>query len=221
MTDNNTKIINADLKKKYDDDKISKNIKINDETKDKKDKEESQLLVKDLETKIESAEQEAKESHDRLLRVSAEFENYKKRSQREVAEFRKYANESLINTLLPLVDNLERAINSSSDDDASNRNLIDGVVDGVEMTLKETLKIFKKFGVQPIESLGKNFDPNLHEAVMQKESENAKENIVLEEFQKGYMIHDRLLRPAMVVVSKGKDKNDTINDTIKDNQQKT
>ena len=221
MTDNNTKIINADLKKKYDDDKISENIKINDETKDKKDKEESQLLVKDLETKIESAEQEAKESHDRLLRVSAEFENYKKRSQREVAEFRKYANESLINTLLPLVDNLERAINSSSDDDASNRNLIDGVVDGVEMTLKETLKIFKKFGVQPIESLGKNFDPNLHEAVMQKESENAKENIVLEEFQKGYMIHDRLLRPAMVVVSKGKDKNDTINDTIKDNQQKT
>ena len=221
MTDNNTKIINADLKKKYDDDKISKNIKINDETKDKKDKEESQLLVKDLETKIESAEQEAKESHDRLLRVSAEFENYKKRSQREVAEFRKYANESLINTLLPLVDNLERAINSSSDDDASNRNLIDGVVDGAEMTLKETLKIFKKFGVQPIESLGKNFDPNLHEAVMQKESENAKENIVLEEFQKGYMIHDRLLRPAMVVVSKGKDKNDTINDTIKDNQQKT
>ncbi len=161
-----------------------------------------------LKQALETEKQKAAETHDRFLRVSAEFENYKKRTQREISEFRKYANESLIKEVLPVVDNLERAIASSTTDEkAKNR-----VVEGVDLTLKEILKIFEKFGVKPIESLGKTFDPSFHQAVMQEESLDKPDNTVLNELNKGYMIHERLLRPAMVVVSKaastGADEND-------------
>ncbi|MDM8526396.1 nucleotide exchange factor GrpE [Desulfococcaceae bacterium HSG8] len=153
-----------------------------------------------LKTKIEAAEQESRESHDRLLRVSAEFENYKKRSAREMESFKKFANESIIKELLPVVDNLERAIDSSANlKDADN-----GIAEGVNMTLKEILKVFEKFGIKPIESIGEAFDPSLHEAVMQEESDEYPGNSVLRELQRGYTIHDRLLRPAMVIVSKAK-----------------
>lgn len=156
---------------------------------------------KEMEAKIESLEQEAKEAHDRFLRVSAEFENYKKRAAREMEDFRKYANESFVKAVLPVVDNLDRAIESSSNDGHANRS----VVEGVDMTLKEILKVFDQFGVKPFESLGKAFDPSFHQAMLQEETEEHPDNIVISEFEKGYMIHDRLLRPAMVVVSKKKD----------------
>ena len=114
-----------------------------------------------------------------------------------MAEFRKYANASLVKELLGVVDNLERAIESSN---GSNE---DGQLsEGLDLTLKELLKIFKTFHASPIESLGKPFDPCYHQAMMQQETTDQPENIVLDELQKGYMIHDRLLRPAMVVVSK-------------------
>ena len=158
-------------------------------------------IIKEMEAKIEVAAQEAKDNHDRLLRVSADFENYKKRSAREMEVLRKFANESLVKEMLPVVDNLERAIDSSNNNGAKN-----SIVEGVDMTLMEILKILEKFGVKPIESLGETFDPSFHEAVMQQESEDHAENTVLQEFQKGYMINDRLLRPAMVVVSKSKSK---------------
>jgi molecular chaperone GrpE len=151
----------------------------------------------DLEKKLEEAEEEVKASHDRLLRVSAEFDNYKKRTRREVEDFRKYANEALIKELLSVVDNLERAVESSADASESNQ-----LLEGVNLTLKEILKIFEKFNVKPIEALEKEFDPAVHQAVLQEASEDHAENTVIREFQKGYTIHDRLLRPAMVVVSK-------------------
>ena len=173
--------------------KISKEIDSS-----KKDKEKTDDPLKVMEARLESVEQELKDSHDRFLRVSAEFENYKKRASREMNDFRKFANESLVKAMLPVVDNLDRAIESSSDDDHSIRS----VVEGVNMTLKEILKIFEQFGVKPFESLGKIFDPALHQAVMQKETDNHPEKTILNELEKGYMIHDRLLRPAMVVVSK-------------------
>jgi molecular chaperone GrpE len=150
-----------------------------------------------METRLESVEQEAKEAHDRFLRVSAEFENYKKRSVREMDEFRKFANESLIREMLTVVDNLERALNSSNNDNQANSH----IAEGVDMTLKEILKVFEKFNVKPIEALGKPFDPNFHQAAMREETNERPENTVLNELEKGYMIHDRLLRPAMVVVS--------------------
>jgi molecular chaperone GrpE len=153
--------------------------------------------LKELEAKLKAAEGEAKQAYDRLLRVSAEFENYKKRSCREIDEFRKFANESLLKEMLPVVDNLERAITSSGEDKSTNTC----IVEGVDMTLKEILRIFEKFGVKAIEVLGKTFDPCFHQAVMQEETGKHPENTVSKELQKGYMIHDRLLRPAMVVVS--------------------
>lgn len=157
--------------------------------------------MKVMEARLETMEQESKDYHDRFLRVSAEFENYKKRAAREMNDFRKFANESFAKGMLPVVDNLDRAIESSSDDDHSNSS----VVEGVNMTLKEILKIFEQFGVKPFESLGKTFDPAVHQAVMQEESDEHPEKTILTELEKGYMIHDRLLRPAMVVVSKKTD----------------
>ena len=151
----------------------------------------------DIEKRLEESEAEAKMAHDRFLRVSAEFENYKKRAQREVDDFRKYANEAIIKELLTVVDNLERAVESSSEK-CENGQLLEGV----DLTLKEILKVFEKFSVKPIEALEHEFDPAVHQAVLQEASETHAENRVIREFQKGYTIHDRLLRPAMVVVSK-------------------
>lgn len=163
--------------------------------------------MKNLEKKLKNSELESKQTYDRFLRVSADFENYKKRTAREISEFRKYANESLISEMLNVVDNLERAIISSTGNDKVNNCL----VEGVGLTLKEILKVFENYGVKPMESLCKAFDPNFHQAVMQQESEEHPENTVIAELQKGYMIHDRLLRPSMVIVStaKGKPENDT------------
>jgi len=164
---------------------------------EKKDKVKVVDHLQEMETRLESVEQEAKEAHDRFLRVSAEFENYKKRSAREMDEFRKFANESLLREMLTVVDNLERALNSSNNDNQANSH----IAEGVDMTLKEILKVFEKFNVKPIEALGKLFDPNFHQAAMREETNEHPENTVLNELEKGYMIHDRLLRPAMVVVS--------------------
>ena len=155
--------------------------------------------VKELENRCETAEQESKQNYERLLRVSADFENFKKRSFRETDDFRKYANELLLLELLTVVDNLERAIQSTS----SENNEAGCVIEGVEMTLKALLKIFERFSVKLIEAVGKPFDPNFHQAVMQEASDLYPENTIISEFQKGYMLHDRLLRPSMVVVSKG------------------
>ncbi|MEA1949661.1 MAG: nucleotide exchange factor GrpE [Thermodesulfobacteriota bacterium] len=185
--------INIEIEENGKKKKISKEIDSG-----KKDKEKTDDPLKVMEARLESMEQESKDSHDRFLRVSAEFENYKKRAAREMNDFRKFANESFAKAMLPVVDNLDRAIESSSDDDHLNSS----VVEGVNMTLKEILKIFEQFGVKPFESLGKTFDPALHQAVMQEDSDDHPEKTILNELEKGYMIHDRLLRPAMVVVSK-------------------
>jgi len=168
--------------------------------------------MNNLEEKLKNSELESKQAYDRFLRVSADFENYKKRTAREMSEFRKYANESLISEMLSVVDNLERAIISSTVNDKVNNCL----VEGVDMTLKEILKVLENYGVKPIESLCKAFDPNFHQAVMQQESEEHTENTVIAELQKGYMIHDRLLRPSMVIVSatKGKFENNTKENNI-------
>ncbi|MBU1053147.1 MAG: nucleotide exchange factor GrpE [Proteobacteria bacterium] len=156
--------------------------------------------LEELGEKLKTAELEAKQSYERFLRVSADFENYKKRSSREMSEFRKYANESILSELLCVVDNLERAISSTPTDEKVNSC----IVDGINMTLNEFKKVFENYGVKPIESLCKPFDPNFHQAMMQEESQEHPDNTVISEFQKGYTIHDRLLRPSMVVVSKEK-----------------
>jgi molecular chaperone GrpE len=150
-----------------------------------------------LEEKLQAAERLAQENHERFLRAAAELDNFRKRKEREVSELRKYANQTLLRELLGVVDNLERAMAVSLE----NREP-DGLTEGVEMTLKELLKIFDQFKVSPIESHEQPFDPNQHEAVMQEPSDAFPPNTVVKELQKGYMLRDRLLRPAMVVVSK-------------------
>ncbi len=154
--------------------------------------------TEDLEKRLEAAENELKDTHDRLLRVSAEFENYKKRITRETEEFKKYANESLVSALLPIVDNLERAIEAFRESHGDQASLLEGV----SLTHAEILKVLEKFSVTSINAVGMPFDPNYHEAVMQEPSEDHPENTVIQELQKGYMMHNRLIRPSMVVVSK-------------------
>ncbi|WP_300668703.1 nucleotide exchange factor GrpE [Desulfoluna sp.] len=152
-----------------------------------------------LEEKVKAAEAKATENYDRLLRSTAEFDNYKKRSAREFQESKKYANEAFIKQLLPVVDNLERAVESIDDGVDESRQ---SVIEGVKMTLSEIVKVFDKFHLKPLESEGKPFDPNFHQAVIQEETNEVPENTVVKEMQKGYLLHDRLIRPAMVVVSK-------------------
>jgi len=165
-----------------------------------------------LETKFEAKEKEAEENYDRLLRLSAEFENYKKRSSREIEEFRKFANQSLIKEMLSVVDNLELAMNSTNSHKAIDKDLLQGL----EMTHREILKVFEKFNVKPIDAKGQPFDPTFHEAVMQEETNDYAKNTVINEMQRGYMIHDRLLRPSMVVVAKPREEKDSENPDIND-----
>jgi len=150
-----------------------------------------------VEERLQAAEAEAKEHYDRLLRISAEFENYKKRVARELQDARRFANESLLRELLPVVDNLERALVSGPDGEKAAASILQGV----ELTLKEINKLFDKFVVAPIEAEGKPFDPAFHQAMMQEPSAAVAENTVLRELLKGYTLHGRLLRPSMVVVA--------------------
>jgi len=134
---------------------------------------------------------------ERALRQAAELENYKKRTEREKAEFFKRANEGLVKDLLPVLDNLERALESASESPEA-----DTLAKGVEMVHAELLKTLERHGLEPIEALGQPFDPELHEAMMQQENPELEDNTVMAEAQKGYLFQGRLLRPAMVVVSK-------------------
>jgi molecular chaperone GrpE len=151
----------------------------------------------DLQEALASARAEAADNYERFLRMSADFENFRKRSARDMDDLRKYATESLVADLLSVVDNLERAVQSSSEGDTTG-----SIREGVEMTLKEMFKVFDKKSVKQLNAMGEVFDPAFHQAIMQEESADHKENTVIREFQKGYTIHGRLLRPAMVVVAK-------------------
>jgi molecular chaperone GrpE len=140
--------------------------------------------------------EEVKTFQDKYLRLAAELENFKKLAQKQKQEYSQFANESLLKELLPIVDNLERAVKCVRDGHAA-----DGLIQGVELTLKQFTETLAKFGVKPIDSLGAAFDPTRHQAVARQESQTAAENTVIEEYQKGYQLHDRILRAAMVVVA--------------------
>jgi len=153
--------------------------------------------IEELRKKLEQKEKEAKENHDRLLRMAADLENFKKRAAKEKEEWIKFANEDLLKGILPFVDNLERAV-SHSEKAADSQ----GLVDGVKLTVQQLLQTLKQFGVTSFESVGKPFDPTVHEAMLVVETDQQKPNHVMQEFQKGYLLNDRLLRPATVSVSK-------------------
>jgi molecular chaperone GrpE len=159
-------------------------------------------IQSDLANKLEAAEKESRENYDRLLRVSAEFDNYKKRTSREMQDLAKFANERLLQELLTVVDNLERAVASCEHDPEQP----DPVLQGVQLTLSEVVKLLERYQVSPIQAMRQPFDPTFHQAMMQEEVDDHPPNTVVREMQKGYLLHDRLLRPALVAVSKAKEK---------------
>ena len=141
-------------------------------------------------------EQYYKETLEKFLRLQAEFENYKKRQEKRQKEFIEYANQGLLSNLLTVVDNLERALESTKKE----KN-VKAISHGLKNILKEFHNVLNKEGVKPIESVNKKFDPYKHEAVMKEETDKHSEDIVTEEFRKGYTIKSRILRPAMVKVA--------------------
>ena len=154
--------------------------------------------LKQLEESLAAKEVEAAANWDKFVRERADLENYRRRVQKEKEELLKYGNEALILEILPVLDNMERAL-AHSDEESQN-----AVVEGVRMTHTMLLGALKKFGVSPIDTgRGTAFDPAFHQAMCQVESDDLPPNVVVEEFQKGYLLNERLLRPAMVSVTKG------------------
>jgi len=153
--------------------------------------------LEQLRQQLEAKEREAREHYDRFLRQVAELENFKKRMAREKGEAIRYANENIIKDLLPVLDNLERAV-----DHAKGEGNGKSLLEGVEMVFKVFLDILNKYGVTQISAKGESFDPERHEAIAQVESEEHEPNTVVEEHHKGYYLLDRLLRPALVSVAK-------------------
>ena len=152
-----------------------------------------------LEAEYEAYKAESEKQHDQMLRTVAEFDNSRKRAEREKEESLKYALESFVKELIPTIDSIERAIQSTKESQD-----VDALAEGVEMIYKGLLGTLEKRGVTPIDAVNEPFDPMQHEAVMHVESEDVPENNVIEEWQKGYMLHNRVIRPSMVSVSKGK-----------------
>jgi molecular chaperone GrpE len=153
--------------------------------------------IVDLKQQLEAKELEAKHNYDRWLRQTAELDNFKKRTARERDEAIRLANEALIKDLLPVVDNLERAVAHSSGGGNGKP-----LVEGVEMVLRQFLDVLTKHGAVQMLAVGQPFDPAKHEAMTQVESDDHEPNSVVEEHQKGYLFRDRLLRPALVSVAK-------------------
>lgn len=147
---------------------------------------------------LRQKDEEIEKLNDKILRIAAEMDNTRKRLEREREEAVCYANEQILRELLPVIDNLERALShAKAETDAK------ALLEGVEITLKGFMAALERFGCKPLDSVGKTFDPSYHEAVMQQATDQHPENTVIHEYQKGYILKDRLLRPAMVVVAKG------------------
>jgi molecular chaperone GrpE len=139
---------------------------------------------------------EKEEQYDRLLRMQADFDNYRKRVQKEQANLLRYGAENALIEILPVVDNIQRAADSARVHEESNHQLREGV----ELILSQFLDTLKKLGVTPIEAVGHPFDPNKHDALLRVHAPDAEEGTVIEEIRKGYYLHDKVMRPAQVTV---------------------
>ena len=173
---------------------------VSEEHKKKKKKDEAKDEAKDgtieeLNKSLQEKDETIKSLHERLLYFQAEFENFKKLKNKEKQDTLKFGNEVLIKDLLPVIDNLERALEHASKiEDKS-------IHKGIEIVLNEFLKVLDRAGLEPVEALGKKFDPNFHEAFFQEERDDVKPETVISEHQKGYVLNGRLIRPSMVSIS--------------------
>jgi len=159
---------------------------------------------KTVEEKLAVAEEEIAGFRDKMLRTAAEFDNYKKRMERDRLSALKYASESVLREILPVVDNLERALAQGVVAGVDAQASLASLLEGVQLTLKSLLAALEKFEVKPMDSIGKPFDPKIHEALVMEASDEIPASHVLSEFEKGYLYKDRLLRVAKVIVSSGK-----------------
>jgi len=158
------------------------------------DSDESGLEI--LKNKVDQLEKAKNTAEDKMLRIQAEFENFKKRTRKEKEAIHKYKSQDIASDILPALDNFDRALGADTSE------VSEAYVEGVSMVYRQLLDAMKTHGVEAIEAVGKEFDPNLHHAEMQVEDEEKESNVVVEELQKGYMLKDRVIRPAMVKVNK-------------------
>ncbi|HYA11897.1 MAG TPA: nucleotide exchange factor GrpE [Thermodesulfovibrionales bacterium] len=185
-----------------------KTVSLNEELAEPEETESVEKLPVDEKERLTA---ELKETNDKYLRLYAEFENYKKKVNKDKEELVKYGNEKLIYELLPVIDNLEMALEHSKNEAS------ESILQGVEITLKELMRILQKFELTPINSMGKPFDPAIHHAMTLVERDDIEENIVVEEFRKGYMFRDKVIRASLVGVSKkpAKSKEEEVENEIK------
>jgi molecular chaperone GrpE len=167
---------------------------------------ERQDELAEMRDKLQAKEKESEENYARYLRQVAEVDNFKKRVSREKEDAIRYANENLIKDILPVIDNLERAV-THAQGGGNGKPL----VEGVEMVLRGLLDVFSKHGVVQVPSIGSVFDPGKHEAMAHVESSEYQPNTIINEYHKGYLFRDRLLRPALVTVSKAPEAKDEKN----------
>jgi molecular chaperone GrpE len=149
-----------------------------------------------LKDRIKKLEEEAEEASNRYLRLAADFDNYKKRARQEQAEVVQFANAELIARLLPVLDNLHRVLLNAPD------GIDDGWVRGLQLTVQQLDEALATYGLTPIEAVGSSFDPSLHEAIGHEESDEHPEDTVVSEVRRGYRLHDRVVRPALVRVAR-------------------
>lgn len=159
---------------------------------------EQELLEEEPISETEQLQQQVAEANDQVLRVQAEMQNVRRRVERDVENAHKYALDKFSADLLPVVDNLERALSSISADDESQK----AVAEGIELTLKSFVDVLARFKIEPVDPAGQPFDANLHQAVSMVPNPDLEPNTVMDVFQKGYTLNGRLIRPAMVIVSK-------------------
>ncbi len=162
-----------------------------------------EATVENEEEDLKDASQELEETKDKLLRVAAEFENFKKRMEREQAKLLKYGGENILRELLTTVDNLDRAIEQGKAEAEDDSSKLAAMLEGVDLTHKGLVGTLEKFSVEPLESKGKEFNPDEQDALTMEPSDEVPANFVLREFAKGYRFKDRVLRHAQVVVSSG------------------
>ncbi len=158
-----------------------------------------EMTKQELLKKLTDTHEEAEKNYDLYMRTYAEMENIRKRGIKEREELARYANESIIKEILPVIDNLDKAISHAQNDENSS-----ALVEGLELTRDGLMKALEKAGLKEVEALGKPFDPNFHESVSQQIDDTVAPGHVLMELQKGYLLNGRLMRPSMVVISRGK-----------------
>ncbi|MFQ6674974.1 MAG: nucleotide exchange factor GrpE [Fidelibacterota bacterium] len=151
-----------------------------------------------LTKKVKELETSLKELQDRHLRLRAEFDNYRKRKEREISRLLEYEGEGIIRSLLPVVDDLERMVRSANGKEFES---VDSMIEGINLIFGNVMKRLRDLNVEPFESVGKVFDPDLHEAMLVRESDKHGENEVLEEYEKGYRFKGKVIRHAKVVVN--------------------